>query len=52
MMKDFPHYEQQIMEVCFLISSDAKLNCKLQSYTPQNKSSKLLHTLFLNHKNG
>ena len=48
MFKDFPSLEEQIIEVCFLISHDSDSQAKLKSLLPKNQSSRLLFKILLN----
>ncbi len=48
MIKDFPSLEQQIIEVCFLISKDKNSTLKFKSLSPKNKASRLLYKILSN----
>lgn len=50
MIKDFPSLEQQIIEVCFLISNDKNSILKFKALSPKNQASRLLYKILSNEK--
>ena len=50
MIKEFPSLEQQIIEVCFLISHDKNSNLKFKSISPKNPTSRFFFKILLNEK--